>query len=89
MARRAASIPVALQGGGTMECKVVDLGNSSWQNHCGWPSLDLEAPDGFRFDDECHTLPCFGMTDLRQRAAHAELVPCPADCDCKYNHEEV
>ena len=83
MSRRATSIMVDVDGGGVLACTVEDNGCTRGQAARGWPSLELVAPDGYRFTDTCHTYPCFGMSDLRERAKYATLEPCPMDCDCR------
>ena len=47
------------------------------------PRMEVEAPDGQRFDDELHALVCFDWKDVRDRLRDARLTPCPDDCDCK------
>jgi hypothetical protein len=74
---------VEVAGGGFLPCRISDNGCTRGQVSRGWPSLELEATDGYRFNGECHSLPCYGMADVRERARYATLEPCPADCDCK------
>ena len=83
MGKRAESIMVELEGGGQVACAIEDNGCTRRQVEQGWASVELVAPDGYRFDCGAHSLPCHGMSDLRERAAGNTVEPCPADCDCR------
>jgi len=82
--KRAEWVLVDSEMGRPLDCKVIDCGTSRAEAERGCPTLELEAPDGWRFDDAVHVLPCYGMKDLRERAAAALLTACPEDCDCRF-----
>ena len=62
------------------ECEVDQLPRSIYK---GEPTHNLIAPAGHRFDG-CghHCIPCFGLKDVRERAAGESVIACPSDCDC-------
>lgn len=48
-----------------------------------WPSIELNAPEGHRFNDDTHALLSFTWADALDDVQSYEITPCPDDCDCK------
>lgn len=47
----------------------------------GDPKYEIMLPDGHHdVGDNCHTLLCFDMADVRDRAEYCQLTKCNADC---------
>lgn len=45
-------------------------------------TIEIDAPDGFKFDGELHALVCFDWADVIDRLTHMTIEKCPADCEC-------
>lgn len=44
---------------------------------------EVFAPDGYRFDDELHSMVCYDMKDVRERIKYSTLDLCLGDdCGC-------
>lgn len=48
----------------------------------GGPRWEVLSPEGFRFNEDAHSMLCYDMEDVRDRCAAARLTPCPPDCAC-------
>lgn len=44
------------------------------------PKYEIMAPEGKHFLEECHSLLCFDMKDLRERIQYTDLIPCTDAC---------
>lgn len=69
-------------------CKVIEDTNGNWF------SVHVDAPDGMQFGHGEHTIlaGCFegnkewkrcAWAEILAQLEHAELTPCPYDCDCR------
>jgi len=50
-------------------------------SHEGNPKYEIMLPDGYHdLYDNVHSLLCFDMADVRDRASYCTLTPCNDDC---------